>query len=289
MSMISLVLSVASCYKMFKRAAIRYIDLAFVYLSLLMQVLARIIAIWVFFSGHPSFGVWLPLSILIHFSLVGIIKGLFAKELWVNGRFSPLANILNITSNQLVYVRIMPLVNGIDGADVHGDVEELDNKALWMFSSCRQQKKTQDHNEEHHSTFFAQFLFSVLVLAENILLCASPLYDGLSYDGGDELQHVYSGIPSVIALWLAGLVFMSLFYKFSHPWKGINGPCMPWGVSFPIYLCGTAKTVKWTRRCKKASFWHRNLDIVMSKFNAVKSSCLSTLGWNVKEQSNSKR
>ena len=54
MSVTSLVLSVSSCYKMFKRAALRYGDLAFIYLSLLTQVSARIIAIWVLFSSQQG-------------------------------------------------------------------------------------------------------------------------------------------------------------------------------------------------------------------------------------------
>ena len=54
MSVMSLVLSVASCYKMFKRAALSYGDLFFVYLSLLFQIMARIIAVWVLFATQQG-------------------------------------------------------------------------------------------------------------------------------------------------------------------------------------------------------------------------------------------
>ena len=54
MSVMSLVLSVASCYKMFKRAALGYFDLLFVYLSLLAQLMARIIAVWVLFATQQG-------------------------------------------------------------------------------------------------------------------------------------------------------------------------------------------------------------------------------------------
>ena len=82
-----------------------------------------------------------------HLALVALIKGIFAKEIHVKGKFSKLAAILNITSSQLVYVRIMPLV---------GDAS-ADNSA-----------KESREEEHHRSTFFSQFLFSVLVLVENL-------------------------------------------------------------------------------------------------------------------------
>ena len=192
-----------------------------------------------------SFELGYSVFIGIHFALVALIKGTFAKELHVKGRFSTLASILNVSSSQLVYVRIMPLV--VDGDDVDDD-------------DGGKGSREEQYQHHHHGTFFSQFLFSVLVLAENLLLCASPVYDGAEAEDGLELEvktASYNGAVGVIVLWMAGLAFTSLFYKVSgHPWKDINGPLTSWGVAFPVYFCGAAKTLEWRlRRCKKSSFW----------------------------------
>ena len=82
-------------------------------------------------------------------------------------------------------------------------------------------------DQQHHSTFFIQSLFFVLVFVENMLLASWPLIKGgsnraLACLGPEKLidyLFMVSGLCG--ASWICHI----LYYKYmGHPWTEINGP-----------------------------------------------------------------
>ena len=80
LSIVSVVFSIGGCYRFQKRGAITFIDMMPIFLSLLIQILARTFAFLVFFSTGQSFEFWMPAIFVIHMILVFAIKSCFEVE-----------------------------------------------------------------------------------------------------------------------------------------------------------------------------------------------------------------
>ena len=203
---ISLVFSVAGCYKILKREAFDNGSMVFIYLSLLAQISARILSLGLYFTAAPKFVPWFPILLVIHILLVALIKGMFSKECTMDGRHSRLVSVLNVIASSLVYVKITPLEK---------DPEKLNPKKV-----IREQ-------ERHNSTFLVQFLFFIVVLVENVLFSIYPLVKGDTAENEGLPTCLgngkYYGVIWVVFLWMMSWICQVLHYKTIHPWKQITG------------------------------------------------------------------
>ena len=95
-----------------KRGAISMVEMTPIYLSLLAEVTARIVALGTFFSEVPRFEVWFPVMFLIHFSLVLAMKLRWEKEYWdrqeMGAAKTTLAATASAAASFLVYVKMQP-------------------------------------------------------------------------------------------------------------------------------------------------------------------------------------
>ena len=77
-----------------------------------------------------------------------------------------------------------------------------------------------------HFSFVSHSLFFVLVLVENVILVCLPYlvpdhYPQLDCFTADSRANA---VWIVLVLWLAGVFFHALHYKWAHPWAKLNGP-----------------------------------------------------------------
>ena len=219
-------------------------DMVFIYLSLLAQVMARIISLLLCFSAQSNFQIWFPVLILIHFIFVAIIKGVFGMEGYVSGKHSKLVTVLNVAASSLVYVRIMPLETDSYTLVRNLRTNEVTNEEMEMVnfnSPGVSGKLAQNVVQPHRSTFLVQVLFFLLVLVENVFLAAFPLIKG-GHNRGLACfgENVGYGILIVVVLCIMSWVFQALNYKCMHPWKEINGPSIDSGCKY--YCCGDVRT-----------------------------------------------
>ena len=74
MSLVALVFGVSACYRTLKRGAVQMSNTFFVYLSLLLQIFARILSMALYFFAVRDFFPAVPIFLLIHFAAVFAIK-----------------------------------------------------------------------------------------------------------------------------------------------------------------------------------------------------------------------
>uniref|UniRef100_A0A0K2TNQ1 Putative LOC100882592 [Megachile rotundata] n=1 Tax=Lepeophtheirus salmonis TaxID=72036 RepID=A0A0K2TNQ1_LEPSM len=197
LSVISLVFSVSSGYRMLKRGSLRMNNAVFIYLSTFFQVLARICGVSLFFVGVRSFSPIIPLLLLAHFALILVLKLTFESDANTFRSLSSfLVSLLTVFASSMVYVRITPLTH------------------RWQY--------------EHRSTFVVQFLFFLIVFIENIILSCTPI---LFYNREDTLLSCLS--PNQFNIYVFFIILLStcawfchiFYYKcMGHPWSDINGP-----------------------------------------------------------------
>ena len=168
MSVISLVKSIAASYKNLKRQAVQMGDMPFVFLSLASQVLARIIAMVLYFSSMREFEPWFPTLLLVHFAILFAIKWTFAKEWNTEGKFSKTVAVLNVVTSSIVSVGIKPMEKEVK-VSKQDDIEIANAKE----TDTKKSKKIE--HDLHYSTFFVQFLVFLVFMVENVLLSVYPL------------------------------------------------------------------------------------------------------------------
>ena len=234
MSLNSVVMCVAASYRTLKRGAVNFRSTFFIYLSLLCQVLARIISFLMLYlyqrrfypavikmenEFHHSFTFQIPIIIGIHFICVGILKWFFERaRLSKQGFLYTLVAFINIFASSFVYVRIVP-------------IEKPKTTNQWTVAP-----------QITHTTFMTQSLFFLLILLENLLLALIPilLHDGDScciplstltsaFVGRNEkiiqFHSKLSTFPGIFVFCLLSWVFHTAYYKYyGHPWADINGP-----------------------------------------------------------------
>ena len=236
-TVISLVISIGGCYKIQKREAFSFGDMPMVYLSLMVQVVARIVSFALAFFAMDNFRAWFPIQFMIHFTLVLLINLLFSKEPHIKGIQAKANTIMNTLASSLVYVRITPLEQ-----EQH---KETDMEMVPLRDPEQGLDPTENDNggdaQRHNPTFLIQVLFFLLVLLENIFLAVYPLIKGaqnkaLSCLGKDTICYF---VLLAVALNMLSWILQWLHYKLMHPWQFINGPSIEGTTpSFTYYWCG---------------------------------------------------
>ena len=214
LALISVTFSIGGCYRFRKRGAISMVEMTPIYLSLLAEVTARILALGTFFSEVPQFEMWFPVMFAIHFSLVLIIKMMWEKKYWDKQEIHLgslkiiLAVIVSAASSFLVYVKMQPSGDKLKGRPDGAGASTADEVVLMA-------KREQSRN----SMLNGHFYFHLLMLAENITLAAVPMM--LGKHGKTYLYMM----GAIVVLWVVSIVCKYVFYKlWGHPWKDINGP-----------------------------------------------------------------
>jgi hypothetical protein len=236
MSFVALVFGVSACYRTLKRGAVQMSNTFFVYLSLLMQIFARIFSIGLYFFAVRSFMPAVPIMLSIHFAAVFVIKWSFERTRHTQGMLSWLVSVVNIFASSLVYVRIVPI--------------EMTN-AYYKNKHKSKCPNRSSHNVQQHSTFFVQSLFFLLVLIENMALACTPLFVGNPTNRAFEClgkEKLVEYLFIVIALCAGSWFFHILYYKYmGHPWADINGPEVDKdSLKFYFHFCGTERLFRWT-------------------------------------------
>lgn len=228
MSLTALVFGVAACYRTLKRGAIKMSNTFFVYISLFLQVFARIFSLGLFFFTVRNFYPIMPMLLLSHFVVVFVIKWTFERARHIKGLMSWLVSFVNVFASSLVFVRIVP----IEKKKSHPD-PDYKQKII-----------------QQHSTFFVQTLFFILVLIENIFLASAPLYYPSDNRASSCLspETVKSYIGIVFGLCVGSWIFQIMYYKYmGHPWSAINGPTITRDdFSFFFHCCGKERLFKWS-------------------------------------------
>ena len=233
MSVNSVVMCVAASYRTLKRGAVNFRNTFFIYLSLLCQVLARIMSFLMLYlyqrRFYPAVGniciCWkslivftqIPVIIVVHFLCVGILKWIFERARVTKRSFLyNLVGFINIFASSFVYVRIVP-------------IEKPDASNRWTVAP-----------QITHTTFVTQSLFFLLILLENLLLAFIPivLHDGdaccvpltalsTTFLGKFMvLHHAFKSVSlGIFTFCLLSWIFHTAYYKYyGHPWADINGP-----------------------------------------------------------------
>ena len=221
LSVLSLVKSITTSYKNLKRQAIQMGDMPFIFLSLTSQVLARIVALVLYFSSMREFEPWLPILLVVHFAILFGIKWTFAREWHTEGKFAKTVAILNVVASSIVYVGIKPMEK--EGKGSNQEDKEMDR--------AKEAKSNEFNAREldlHYSTFFVQFLVFLISLVENVLLSVFPLIRGVHEDNRAldcfSVGGVQLGVLLVVLLSITSCIFQAAYYKVHHIWSGINGP-----------------------------------------------------------------
>ncbi len=238
MSMFSLVFGVSACYRTLKRGSVRMSNSIFIILSILLQILARMYSIGLYFFAVRQFAPLMPILLLVHFCIVMAIKLTFERARNSRGMLSWLVFFINVFASSLVFVRIVP---------IEKKKKDLDRLAPDEYR--RRQLK-------QHSTFVEQALFFLLAFIENILLASTPLLmHGPSratacVDAGTLLGHVGYIVIICVCSWICHV----LYYKYmGHPWSDINGPdASRERVRVNFHWRGKERTVEW-RWCPGAT------------------------------------
>jgi len=202
MSLNSVVMCVAASYRTLKRGAVNFRSTFFIYLSLLCQVLARILSFLMLYLYQRKFYPTIPVILAIHFIFVGVLKWFFERaRLSKPGFLSNLVAFINIFASSFVYVRIV-------------SIEKLETTKQWTVAP-----------QITHTTFMTQSMFFLLILLENLLLALVPI---LLHDGEHcciPLSALTSAITGIAVFCLLSWVFHTAYYKYyGHPWADINGP-----------------------------------------------------------------
>ncbi len=236
MSLLALVFGVAACYRTLKRGAVKMSNTFFIYISLFLQVFARIFSIGLYFFAVRDFLPTIPLFLLFHFAAVFAIKWTFERARHTKGGvLTWLVSSVNVFASSLVYVRIVPIEK-----QRHSNSNNNNNNRP---STCADNVS---HPVEQHSTFFVQSLFFALVLLENLLMASVPLFYRRA-DSGTNRAVACLGRPllwdyifRILLLCVASWVFHALYYKYmGHPWSDINGPDFSGGhLRFYFHFCG---------------------------------------------------
>ena len=229
MSLIALVFGVSACYRTLKRGALKMSNTFFIYISLFLQVLARILSLAIYFYAVRSFMPMVPILLTAHFAVVFAIKWSFERARHTHGMMSWLVALINVFASSLVYVRIVP---------IEKQRPELRRKHLMR-------------QDMQHSTFFVQSIFFALVLLENALLASTPLFIGPNRAVACVGESSIRGLVGlVLALCASSWFFHTMYYKYmGHPWSAINGPDMSSdGVRFHFHYCGKERVFRWRRR-----------------------------------------
>ena len=239
MALLALVIGVSGCYRTLKRGALQISNISFIYVSLFLQVFARIFSLGLYFFAVRSFMPNVPILLAIHFIIVFIIKWMFERARHTKGVLALLVSILNVAASSLVFVRIVP----------------IKKKGQLPGHKCA---NGSSHPVVQHSTFFVQFLFFTLILFENLLLASVPLFYPLNGTNrafeclGKEKIELYVGL--VFLLCALSWLFHTLYYKcMGHPWSDINGPTFTGGFSFYFHFCGKERLCKLTSAPKETN------------------------------------
>ena len=256
MSLLALVCGVAASYRTLKRGAIEWQNTIFIYFSLTFQIFARIFALGIFFFTARNFLPTVPILLAIHFMLVFIIKWTFERARHTKGFMANTVALLNIFASNMVYVRILPI-----------EKEAKDAQKMPQNVEIKPQS-------QHHSTFFTQTLFFLLVFIENVFMTAWPLLKGhpnraLACLGQEKLiDYVFLVAGLCLLSWICHV----LYYKYmGHPWTEINGP--QWtntgGLRCNLNLCGREKY--WT--CQFCNSCHYVLNDVHECDSETDGAC----------------
>ena len=227
LALLSVTFSIGGCYRFKKRGAITMVEMAPIYLSLLAEMTARIVALGIFFSEVRRFEIWFPVMFVVHLAAVTVIKVKWDREYW-DSEHNKFARILipmiSAAASFLVFVKIRPLRK-----------VKRNRKQVTATRSLKADEVVRRAKEEHNrrSTLNAHFVFHILVLAENVVLATIPIM--VAPSSAISLTSSYT-IASIVVLWAASILCKYIFYKlWGHPWKEINGPT---GVSYLRALCG---------------------------------------------------
>ena len=235
MSLVALVFGVSGCYRTLKRGAVKMSHTFFIYISLFLQVFARIFSLALYFFAVHSFLPMVPVLLAAHFAVVFAIKWSFERARHTHGMMAWLVSGVNVFASSLVYVRIVPIEKQRPG--------------------CRAKAAAAAGQALQHSTFFMQSLFFLLVLTENILLASVPLFYTASAASGTNRAVECVGRDSlrayawaVVGLSVASWGFHTMYYKYmGHPWSAINGPNFArHSVEFFFHCCGKERLFHWT-------------------------------------------
>ena len=198
-AVLSIVYSVGECYRVQKREAVSvFFDIFPVYISLLLQVIGRVIAFSMFMSASKGSNVPETLIFLgIHITLVFVIKLCYSRKEHVkiyelkmyNVRMRILMDLLASACSCLVYI----------------DIRDSQEANVRKCRDCREGIDIERLKEDHKSstTFYSYFYFFFLVLVENIIMAA---WEELTYNrvtksintykfAYDPLQHLKQTSP----------------------------------------------------------------------------------------------
>ena len=167
-AVLSIVYSVGECYRVQKREAVSmFFDIFPVYISLLLQVIGRVIAFSMFMSASKGSNMPETLIFLgIHITLVFVIKLCYSRK-----------ENVKIYKLRMYNVRMRILMDFLASACsclVYIDIRDSQEANVKKCRDCKEGIDIETLKEDHKSstTFFTYFYFFVLVLVENIIMAA---------------------------------------------------------------------------------------------------------------------
>ena len=167
-AVLSIVYSVGECYRGQKREAVSvFFDIFPVYISLLLQVIGRVIAFSMFMSASKGSHVPETLIFLgIHITLVFVIKLCYSRQDHV--KFSQLG------MREVRMRLLMDLLGAACSCLVFIDIRYSPKASVRKYKDCREGIDIERLKEDHKisTTFYTYFYFFFLVLVENIILAA---------------------------------------------------------------------------------------------------------------------
>ena len=226
-ALLTIVYSVGECYRVQKREAVNiFFDIFPIYISILLQVVARTIAFSLFFATVNNDNAYNGPGILsflaIHVFAVFAINLVFSRH-WLGKRGSMgwyeiainvFTDLASAICSCLVYCNINPKSPGTKEKKERkcdrGHVEDIVEKA----------KK--DH--KNNTTFYTQFFFFLLVFVENAILASWPLIMNDACIVKTYNAPMTTILLSVMGLTAAsGLCNLFFYLCYGHPWAAING------------------------------------------------------------------
>ena len=186
-AVISIMYGVGECYRVQKREAVNmFFDIIPIYLSVLLQVIARVIAFSMFFSSAQGSHHKETLAFFsIHIILVFAIRLRFSRQ-WrhvMKERFSgQWSKVMKERKYEFMIRLLLEILNAFLSCLVYIELRHPPTAYDKKIRDGKDEKKIRDGRDDfmdrvkkahyNNTTFYAHFYFFILILVENIILTA---------------------------------------------------------------------------------------------------------------------
>lgn len=186
-AVISIMYGVGECYRVQKREAVNmFFDIIPIYLSVLLQVIARVIAFSMFFSSAQGSHHKETLAFFsIHIILVFAIRLRFSRQ-WrhvMKERFSgQWSKVMKERKYEFMIRLLLEILNAFLSCLVYIELRHPPTAYDKKIRDGKDEKKIRDGRDDfmdrvkkahyNNTTFYAHFYFFILILVENVILTA---------------------------------------------------------------------------------------------------------------------